>query len=106
MKITNRISTKLNTFTHKDAKLRQLLLWYQHHKNKNKCDLLIPKHFHSRLRMRAIDVAKMKYTEKNELIDVLEATETSMRRFRKQEQDRSKNQLKQQPITNYIFVKG
>jgi hypothetical protein len=56
--------------------------------------------------MRAIDVAKMKYTEKNELIDVLEATETSMRRFRKQEQDRSKNQLKQQPITNYIFAKG
>jgi len=99
----HRISTKLNTYTRKDAKLRQLLLWYQHHESER--DLGIPKHFHARLKVRATDVTKMKYTEKNDLIDILEAAENSLRRSGTQKQNRSKCQLKQQPITKYIFAK-
>jgi len=42
----------------------------------------------------------MRHTEKNELVDVLEA---ALRKFRKQ--DKTKSKHKQQPITNYFSAK-
>ena len=95
----------IKTFTCKDAKLRRLLLWYQHHESElGSC---IPKHYHPQLvRVRVTDVTKLRYTEKNELVHVLEAAETSLRRFRKQkEEGNARSKFKQQPITNYFFAK-
>jgi RNA processing factor Prp31 len=94
----------IKTFTCKDAKLRRLLLWYQHHESElGSC---IPKHYYSQLRVRVTDVTKLRYTEKNELVHVLEAAETSLRRFRKQkEEGNARSKFKQQPITNYFFAK-
>jgi len=100
----NSTSTKLNTFTCKDAKLRQLLLWHQHHKGE--LGLCFPKHYRSRLRVGVTDVTKLRYTEKNELIHILEAAVTSLRRFRKQkEAGNARSKYKQQSITNYFFAK-
>lgn len=95
-----RTTTKLNTFSRKDAKLMRLLLWYEHHEGNR--GFHIPKHYRSQLRVRSIDVTKMRHTEKNELVDVLEA---ALRKFRKQEQDKTKSKHKQQPITNYFSAK-
>lgn len=94
----------IKTFTCKDAKLRRLLLWYQHHESElGSC---IPKHYHPQLRVRVTDVTKLRYTEKNELVHVLEAAETSLRRFRKQkEEGNARSKFKQQPITDYFFAK-
>jgi hypothetical protein len=97
----NSTSTKLKTFTCKDAKLRQLLLWHQHHKGE--LGLCIPKHYRSRLRVRVTDVTKLRYTEKNKLVHVLEAAVST---FRKQkEAGNARSKYKQQSITNYFFTK-
>jgi hypothetical protein len=94
----------IKTFTCKDAKLRRLLLWYQHHESE--LVLCIPKHYYSQLRVRVTDITKLRYTEKNKLVYVLEAAQSSLRRFRKQkEEGNARSKFKQQSITNYFFAK-
>jgi hypothetical protein len=52
------------------------------------------------------DVNKLRYTEKNELVHVLETAKASLRRFRKQnEEGNARSKYKQQSITNYFFAK-
>ena len=96
--------TKLTTFSCKDSKLRRLLSWYHHHRGE--LGLCIPKHYHSKLRVTVNDIHKLRYTEKNDLVCVLEAAETSLRSLRKQKEEgnASASKFKQQPITNYFFA--
>jgi len=92
-------SSKLTTFTCKDAKLRRLILWYQQHKSK--LLLHLPElHAHAFYleKVDSASVNKMRYTNKSELIRILEAALTAWKKYRHQK----KSKLKQQRITKFL----
>ena len=96
-------TTKLRSFTCKDAKLRRLLLWHDHYKHKGELSLCIPKHYRARLRVSVTDITKLRYKEKSELVHVLEAALLRLRK-RNEEGKNASNKLKQQSITNYFYA--
>jgi len=92
-------SFKLITYSCKDAKLRRLILWYQQHKSK--LLLHLPELYAHAFHLEKVDsesVNKMRYTNKSELIWILEAAETTWKKYRHQK----KSKLKQQHITKFL----
>jgi len=92
-------SFKLTTYSCKDAKLRRLILWYQQHKSK--LLLHLPELYAHAFHLEKVDsesVNKMRYTNKSELIWILEAAETTWKKYRHQK----KSKLKQQHITKFL----
>ena len=88
---------RLVTYSVNDANLRRLILWYKKHKNKLLFHL--PKLYASISHLETIDVNvnKMRYSEKKELVSILEAAETTWKEYRQK-----KSKLKQQRITQFF----
>eukprot|EP00984_Skeletonema_dohrnii_P034611 scaffold33607_cov84-Skeletonema_dohrnii-CCMP3373.AAC.5 len=114
IKLKPSTSYKFVTYSLRDAKLRSLLSWYdknllswyEYKQQKQKCELPTThqqQQLLTQLRLRPSDITKLRYSEKNALIDALATAKMSWRRNHKQKTKTKKVvDKRQQTITKFF----